>query len=390
MRTEGIKRHYCDMLLALLLLAPSAHAKPVVQFAGFAYAGAYRNIQTAYPYTAAINVPAPSGIDLLGKALMVRIRGQHFPGFRIDMSGLGRIHGNNPLALAFDLTHETVSVEHIGGYYKILVILGAQALFFNIAKMQIVADYPVGFQYVDLSNTKPAPSSLRDLVRSLYVGHRSANIFNAFLKTLQRVQLKPNYGHTIAVTQVVLSPKARQQLADLSQNDPSAIKMLIAQQFSADLTRNNSVPVLPYMKDYAIGNKISARFANGTVFNLQIPKPDYSVILTLLKFKKLPYSQDASGSSWIYGVFLHIKVLEPLSARTYLDATVKDGAVKLVPASETIVPDWPAYEETLFDLLNKLTLAIQNPTRRWAKTHTGDSRNVFGLLAAKKVIASCQ
>lgn len=388
----NLKINRCGPLFLWLLwlCAVPAYATPLVQFAGFAYNGAYQDIPIAYPYTKAINVKNGQGIALLNQALMARLRHQHFKGFRFDDSKLGRIHSNNPLALAFVLTRENVSVEHIGSSYKTLVILMGQALFYNEAKREVTADYPIGFQYVDLLHTPPSQSTLQQLVRNLYVGHLSANIFRDFVKRLHTIHLRPQYGHTIRVTDVHIAPLARAPLPPAQKANLLALKSFIADQFSVDLSAHNHVPVLPYMQGDAIGNVIALRFANGKVFNLKVPKPDYALILTLAGFKKLLYQQGTWGKSWLYGVFVHVKLLEPLSGHVYMSAMVKKGAIKIVPKSQTNVSNWPAYEQTLSSLLDQLSLAVAHPTRHWARIHMDHAHDVSQLSAFRKVVLSCR
>ncbi len=372
------------------LCAAPVYATPLIQFAGFAYSGAYKDIRMAYPYTKAINTKNAEGVSLLNQALNARLLHQHFKGFRFDDSKLGRIHSNNPLALAFVLTSENVSVEHIGSSYKTLIILTGQALLYNEAKREVVVDYPIGFQYVDLFHTRPSRNTLQNLVRKLYIGHLSANIFRAFVKRLHTIRLRSHYGHTIRVMAVHIAPRAMVPLPPAEKADLLGLKSFIADQFSADLSVHNRIPVLPYMEGDAIGNVIALRFANGGVFSLTVPKPDYSLILTLEGFKKLLYQHGGWGQSWLYGVFVHVKLLEPLSGHAYMNAMIKQAAIKIVPKSQTTVRNWPAYDATLSSLLDQLSVAIAHPTRHWAGIHMGRARDVSQLSAFKKVARSCR
>ena len=164
----------------------------------------------------------------------------------------------------------------------------------------------------------------------------------------------------------------------------------MADQFSADLSVRNRVPVLPYMAGEAIGNAIALRFANGEAFNLVLPKPDYDVRLTLAGFKKIPYRHGSWGTSWLYGAFVHVVVVEPLSGHVYMNGMVKQAAIKIVPASQQTVSNWPAFSETLSNLLDQLSLAIAHPTHHWARVHMGRGRDFRQLSAVKKVVHLCR
>ena len=378
-------------LLALLAITTTpAIARSTIQFAGFAYGGSFQDIPGTYPYTFAINTKNNQGVSVLDQALDQRLDGVHFDGFRLNDTSLARIHSNHPIALAFVLTRENVSTEHIDSAYKVVVILSAEALFFNEKTKEVTADYPIGFQYVDVFPKMPTQSALRKLVQALYVGHMRTNIMREFVKRLHNVRLRSYYGNTIRVTAVHISPLARMVIPTAQKAHVGALKSFIADQFSADLSVRNQVPVLPYMAGEAIGNVIALRFANGETFNLVLPKPDYDVVLTLAGFKKIPYQRGSWGTSWLYGAFVHVAVFEPLSGQKYMDSMVKQAAIKIIPVSQTNVSSWPAFEETLSNLLDQVSLAIARPTHHWARAHMGRGRDYRQLVAVKKVVHLCQ
>jgi len=386
-----IKNHeWLIVGIALFWLPCTTQASEIVHFAGFAYSGPYADISAAFPYTYSLNHPGADGVDPLDHALLVQVQNHKFNGFNLDFVNLGNVQTNDALALEFALNRESVSVEQIGGIYKILIILDADALFFDMKQMQIVAAYPFGINYIDVSPTLPSKAYIQDLVNKLYLGNLKVNIIDQFSQTLESINLKQHYGNTIQVADVNISDKASAVLPDLLKNNIEATKDLIARQFSSYLSKNGNIPVLPYTKDYAIGNKIATRFANGEVFNLKVPTPDYTISLDIRGFKKIIYDQEVGGASWVYGAFMHLKIMEPLSNHTYLDLNIKNGAVKIVPSSQTYVDDWPAYQDTLLDMMNQLTKQLMNPDESWVKSHTGDADNLTAFQNAEKVIKSCQ
>jgi hypothetical protein len=380
-----------NLTFLVLSCAPSyATSKELVHFAGFAYSGSYSDITKAFPYTAAINEHTSGQVAPLDAALHQLLQNKSFPGFTLDYRTLGNIQSGDDLALAFALNNETVSVEHIQGVYKILFTLDAEALFFNMKQMEIVASYPFGLDYVDVSASPPTQAQIENSVSKLYLGGLNANILDQFVDALDIVQLKQDFGNTIQVSDVSIADKVVAELPAKMQSNLVGEKDLMATQFSNYLSKNGDVPVLPYTKDYAIGNKIATRFANGDVFNLQVPKPDYSVDLNLLGFKKLLYDQESSGASWIYGTFMHIRVSEPLSNHIYFDSTIKNAAVKVVPASQTNVDDWPAYQDALLGLMDQVTKQFVTPDSSWIGSHIGAAGDVQEFQNVAQVLKSCQ
>ena len=88
---------------------------------------------------------------------------------------------------------------------------------------------------------------------------------------------------------------------------------------------------------------------------LEIPEAQFLIDLTLRGFKKVKFDEKKAGSSWIYGVYIKLKIFEPLLRKYYIDEKFKHGATKIIPASQKNVADWPAFQESLFVLFDSLT-----------------------------------
>lgn len=148
--------------------------------------------------------------------------------------------------------------------------------------------------------------------------------------------------------------------------------------------------MLPPSKGQAIGNRMATRFANGKVYTLEIPEADYAVELNLDELKRIEYGSTAAGRSFVYGAFLTVRVLEPLSGRVYFDARLRNGATKLVPANQTSVDDAAAFQDALLALLDKFTTALASPEPAWAEKHAGDRAVAKQMQELAKVLQSCR
>ena len=172
--------------------------------------------------------------------------------------------------------------------------------------------------------------------------------------------------------------------------DTAELAASLGREFSSALSANQNIPVLPFTKGYAIGNVMAMRFADQSVFNLTIPEPDYEIRMDLKKLVRIEYSKTAAGTTYIYGSYVNVSVVEPLSGKSFLDRTIKFGAVKPVSALQTSVADWPAYQDSLSGLIHTLTKAISNPDKAWAKKHIGEASATAELLAFSQVVSSCR
>lgn len=326
-----------------------------VFYAGFAFIGNNVNIEKNYPYSFAV-----SKENDLETVLRTKVEKENMNNFKLIISELGNLEEGEGVSVAFALDNETVAIEQIGSYYKIVIDLGAQVLFFDFREMKVIGCYPIAIQLIDVSESKPDDILKKNRIRELFIGNKyKINIFDEFVKRLKDIEIKPKFKNSIKVNNVKIGEKALPFLPTIyiDDKDPNKnnIKTFLAQNFSKFLSSNQEISVLPYTKGSAIGGKMSARFSNGEVYMLEIPEAQFLIDLTLRGFKKVKFDEKKAGSSWIYGVYIKLKIFEPLLRKYYIDEKFKQGATKIIPASQKNVADWPAFQESLFVLFDSLT-----------------------------------
>ena len=79
-----------------------------------------------------------------------------------------------------------------------------------------------------------------------------------------------------------------------------------------------------------------------------------------------------------------------LSGRVYLDSEFKNGEVKLVPASQQGVDDFPAYTDSLRGLFTKLSNAMAAGGDPWLADAASAKDISQQIIAAKEVLNSCK
>lgn len=382
-----------SLAIALLVLARSASGHAVdVYFAGFAFLGEDQYISQNYPHSLALSQTMSGDVSEFDKVLAERMQGIRNPSYNLKFGELARLGPDSPstLVLAFTLDREAVSTEQVDDVHKVMVTLSAQALFVDFRTMSIVATYPVVARYTDGLKQAPSADDVRRIVRDLYLGKLGVNIFDDFVDTLTGITLNANVANKVQVTDVEIGADARPFLPGYLLADEANAKAFVAQQFSKALSKNQRIPVLPYVKGQAIGNKMSQRFADGRVYSLAIPKPDYSISLSLSKFKKVDYARSAAGSSFIYGSFLGVKAGIPELGKVYFDATIKYGATKVVSAEQSSVDDWPAFEASLLILMEEFTKALNTPRPEWAETFAGNKALAGDMKTLEEKLQSCR
>ena len=367
-------------------------SSPDVYWSGFAFQGDFESGQSRYPISSQLALVPEGEASPLDVALRSNVAGVANASFNIVVNDLGRLGSDSPssIALAFVLDREMVSVEQFGREYKLLVELSAQALFFDFKESSVLASYPITLQYVHVLNHAPSDDDARQIVEALYLGGLEINAFTEFEAALEAVDLNLSVNRRIQVTKVSVASDVAAQLPPKWKGRVNDFGASLAQEFSRSLSTNQNVPVLPYSKGYAIGNRMATRFADGSVYTLQLPEPDYTISLSLKKVVKIEYEKVPAGTSFVYGTYLEVQAEEPLSGRVYMDEIIKNGATKVVPAGQTSVDDWPAYQDSLSGLIEQFTVELGAPNRKWAKKHIGDPSAVDGLLRFSKVVSSCR
>jgi hypothetical protein len=379
------------LLLVLVASAPRAWALDVY-FAGFAWLGDAASLDANYPYSRALNARAGNSVAPLDAALSARLRAATFDGFTVKFDELGSLGPDSPstLALAFVLDRETVSVETIGDTRKILVELAGQALFFDFRESAVVASFPVVDQFRHVKQSEVTREDVAAIVRGMYFEPGDVNVLDDFAHTLATMRFNPNVTRRIQVTEVKYEPALRALLPEHFARDDRGFRIALAQNFSKYLSAAQGIAVLPYAVGSAIGNRMAGRFSDGTVFDLRIPEPDYSIRLNLENLRKIEFERSTAGASYVYGAYLHVRADEPLSNTVFMDATIKNGASKIVPASQTVVNDWPAYQEALLVLMERFSAALSKPDAAWAAKHSEDAAVLKEMKTLQKVLQSCR
>ncbi len=350
-----------SIVLFLLVVGTStccAKSLPV-QFAGFSFRGNFCQIKKNYPFTYKIFKEQKGNRSVLDFELYEKIKNIPLKNIHLITRSYSSLE-NAPLCLACCMDNEMVVKDEYSGGYKIVIDLGAQILFFDFNTFTLVACYPLSIQLIHFSKSKPTDNMISNMIRDLLLSHRyKINLFDEFTHLLSNIECKKIYGEAMQVTDVILEKKALPFLPEKFQKDNNNLKIFVAQSFGKYLSKNLGVSVLPYTKGYTIGNKMSLRFNDAEVFQLEIPEPQFAVKLTLRGFKKVLVDKKSSGSSWVYGAFTHISITQPEGKKSYLDENIKNGVVKIVPAEQKGVDEWSVYQESLIGdeigLFDKLT-----------------------------------
>lgn len=337
----------CAFGLLLVLFSPQTLATDKAQqvyWAGFAFTGDQASAAAASPHSARV-------IDALGASkinqTLSRILQQRPPHhLQLIEQPVAMLDGStSATVLAAALDRELVSIEAIGGQYKLLIEVALQALFFDFRERQVIASFPITLQRIDVRDTRPSPDEIDAIVAGLLGGNAATDLPQVLAKTLSNSRLPNASVRRLQVGRVTLSEASRAKLP--AAHWETLLPPTLAHELSKVVAANAGVALLPPAAGQAIGGAMAARFADGKVYQLKIPEPDYVINLTVDALKEGVIGETPAMKTWLFGAFFTISVREPVSGKVYFDQPLRKGASKIVPASQDEIDLWSARYETL-------------------------------------------
>lgn len=363
-----------------------------VTFAGIAYSGDAASLDQRFLYSrkyeAALKVDGDSSYK---RALAAT---QLTPPQRLKLT-TGQIEElkgrDQALVVSLVLNSETISIESFGDTRKLFVLLRGQVLFFDFKSMAVVRSYPVSFAYIDNLNRQPTEQDIMLRVRQVFEGaNDKPGLYGRFANVVAHAQVPTQTPRFLQVSKVTVSQETLVNLPDYLKGSPMVYETWAADLVSEALSTRVGVPIIPYSKGYAIGNVMSLRVSDGEVYNLTLPKPDYEINVELKGLKKVRYSQSGAGASFVYGAFADIKIEEPLSATVYMNTAIRNAEVKVVPASQTHVDDFPAFYDSVNGMFVKLAEAVAGKGNTWVKAAASAPDIETQITKTKELMNLCK
>lgn len=378
---------------SLLILQGPGHAadiakpdKLTLHYAGFAFAGDFTHSETAFPRTSALLSEKGGAPSLVTKELLHRIQAVTFDGIELT-TDLGNTKQGDSIAIAFVLTWENLGQERVGQDTKLTADLRAEGLIFDFETKKVIAAFPFGAQVRDVVSGTPSGERITELFRGMYLGQQH-NILDAFVGALKRTKIKRSYGAYAQITGVELEDRALADIARYNVN-PKQLSDFIAGALEAQLFERTGVPLLPHALNHAVGGTMSARFANGEVYSLTLPVPDYRITMTVRGLKQVEAGATATEVAYAFANFSRLAVTQELRDKPYLNTELKFAVTKTVPRSVTTIDEWSAYQESLLALIDGVATQFVKPDDQWLKKWAdGSARSQFDDAA--KALERCR
>lgn len=344
-RAHGAWLWVCGLVVVLASgTVQAADKSQQAYWAGFAYTADQSAVKASTPRTAA--VLEARGLPALNKALWARLSAQKPTQLELIDQPLAMLDGTtSATVLAAALDRELVSVEPIGGQYKVLVEVALQALFFDFRERQVVASYPITLQRIDVQDYRPDASEVDAIIADLLYGSAATSLPQVLAATLNAAKLPDASVRRLQVGEVTLGDAARAKLPDPALEP--VLRATLAHELSKAISSNTGIGLLPPATGQAIGGAMAARFADGKVYQLKIPEADYVIKLKLDAMKHGVINETPAVKTMLFGAFFNVSVVEPFSGKVFFDQPLRKGATKVVPVTQWQVDQWSASYETV-------------------------------------------
>ena len=379
--------YLCLLLLGCIDTSPVASAdQDKLYFSGYGYQANFASIGEEYPYISSA-LAGESGTNF-GRLLYNSVPDQTSHGTKILKDGLATL-AEKPLIVGLVFTSEAVHTEQIGSLHKLLVVLNAQILVFDFNRSEIVAAYPFSSRFIDASNK---PFDERDIalhVSQALSSGSDESISTKFLAKVRDIGEGASSTRMIRVISVEIADDAQDALGISSNSD--AFKRRLADEFSAKLSKNQLIAVLPANFSQAINNSMAAKMADGAVYNIKIPDADYRIDLVIDGLKKVEYAKNNIGTAFVYGVYASFKFHEPFSGQVFFDEKLKLGQTETVPKTAMTESEGLAFIETINALFDEFTSQIGQQNKQWARTHVYSTKSPEeSMKKLNKLIEACR
>lgn len=384
-----------SILLVALCISPFVQAQqPVdVAFAGFAYAGNASTLRARFPYSQQYEEMQKRAGSSIHQQLLKQLQLSPPTHLRIA-SQIDELKGRDQaLAVALVVGNETVSDERFGDLHKLMVLVRGQVMFFDFKSMNVVRTYPLSFAYVDVLDHAATQEEIMARVKLVYEGvNDKPGILGRFLNSVAKAQVPAQVTRYLQVVNVQIGPEAQALIPAFLKTEPGAVETWAADLVGEAISTRIGVPIVPFSKGYAIGNVMSFRVSDGAVWDLKLPKPDYEISVDLTSFKKVKFSEVAGGATtYVYGAYGAIRMIEPLGNKVYLNTALKNGESRVIPASQQYVDDFPHYYDALNGMFVKLAQVIDGKgDEKWLKNAASASGIDQQIVQTRELMKLCK
>lgn len=392
--TFAAGRSIISAFIAIALVATlnvSAHAagaapRDTVYFAGAAFTSGVQAALQSMPVTD--RVLGQSGLAIVNQQLLKALAAVPPKHISLEYSELASLDGStNATVLAAAIDRETVLIERIGSQHKLLYEVAVQALFFDFRDKQVRFSIPITIQRIEVFDEQPTHEQVNAVASRALLSTETASVASALASALENVTLPSAASRRLRLVDVSVSEAVRERLPGFAQLVDAGV---VGHEASKLISAQWHLGLLPYQSGQAVGGAMAARFADGRVYNLTIPTPDYRIVLRLDDFRSRILKETPAFRQQLFGAYFTIQVDEPLSGTAYFDQALRQGSTKTIPTTQGSVDDTSAYYETLLTGIASFAQAATDAASPWLPQQVDERAVSKQMKSLSELIALCR
>lgn len=290
-----------------------------VSFSGDASGDGQNSIAKRFPYTSKLYEEKDAqnpNLSKLNKILVDKLKKDYKGMYKMEFDNLMRTK-DDVLSLAFVLNFEEVfeSKSEMHNVYRIEVLVGVDAIFFDFKTKKIVASYPIMLSVSDLLETKPSEANIYKMFAKMfgdspyYLNKVNGNIFDFFIGKLNIINLASANNISIGVKNVVLEAEAKSNILKLNLGDEEGSKKILANMFNSKISSKFNIPLMPYTN----GAPVFVNMANSYMESsdlmqivLEVPDPTYEISLIFEKLMSKKTKEKQGMGIYFFGAFGYV------------------------------------------------------------------------------------
>jgi hypothetical protein len=352
-----------------------------VFYSGFSYLGNKKSEFIGMPYTEKIINQKFSNQKNLNQLLTENLKQIKPKNFEISFD-LADLSKNETIIMSIGLIKENYRFEYndFSKSYNNNIELFFQILFYDFKERKLIAAIPLYGEINFITENKINNDEIIQYIKQFYQDElidengQKIGFLSQTNKVLENFIIKEKYFNRIGITKVTIEESAKNEIPKQYLDNLDDLKTFFAQSFSSVLSYNQGVSIVPYIEGVAIGGMMKQKFINSSeIYQIQLPKPDYNIELTISNFKKgIAQTSDVS-ELWQYGSAVNIYIYEPTLQKIYMNQRLRRIA-SIKRALGTDINHWGKFYFNTQMLFQEFAINLTKQDNKWI-SESVDSKN---------------
>ena len=305
-----------------------------------------------------------------------------------NVNNLASLEGKtSTIALAAAIDRERVAIEKIENKFKLVTEVAAQALFFDALEKQAILSYPLTIESITILEHEPTEKEISAALEDIILDTGVEGFVRLFTDRISNLKLPEAAAKRMQFVSVTAEDGALTQHPKIQDAVDSGT---LAQEYTKYFGDKAEVGLLPSSAGSAIKRSIALKFSDASsVFNLEIPQPDYSIHVRINRLIKKTIEVKAAGEARAYGAYFTVTVNLP-SGKPAFSQQMKVGLGKEIPAGQTLIAEDAIFYDALLVGISKLASATQGEEKAWQKLQPGGKSFFKETKALATLIEDCR